>query len=79
MSKKQPTLLITPPLFPAETPVEREEFHGIPCTCCHGNGWFWGMDGRLERIKQVCPVCKGRKKLKAIVTIQWVADDGNNP
>lgn len=32
MSKKQPMLLVTPPLFPAETPVEREEFGESPAT-----------------------------------------------
>ena len=77
MSKKQPMILVTPPLFPDEMPVEREKFGGILCNYCHGKGWFWGTDERLDRIKQTCPVCKGRKKLKAIVTIQWVPDDGN--
>lgn len=77
MSKQQPVLLIQPPLFPKEQPVERVEFGGFKCSYCHGNGWFWGMyDG--DRIKRVCPVCKGRKRLKAVVTISWTADNGNN-
>lgn len=69
MSKQQHALLIQPPLFPKECPVERVEFGGFPCSYCHGNGWFWGVDDYGERIKQDCPVCKGNKRLKAVVTI----------
>lgn len=75
MSKKYPMLLINPPLFPKEHPTEREEFNGITCSHCHGNGWFWGRDDFNERVKVTCPVCKGNKKLKAVVTVQWVADE----
>lgn len=76
MSKQQPMLLISPPLFPKEHPVEQTEFGGVPCGYCHGNGWFWGMDELThESVKVECPVCKGHKKLKAVVTINWVADE----
>lgn len=78
MSKGQHALLIQPPLFPKEQPVERVEFGGIPCTYCHGNGWFWGMDEYRERIKCEYPVCKGNKRLKAVVTVNWTADDSSN-
>lgn len=78
MSKRQHALLIQPPLFPKEHPVERVEFGGIPCTYCHGNGWFWGMDEYRERVKCECPVCKGNKRLKAVVTVNWTADDSSN-
>ena len=78
MSKGQHALLIQPPLFPKEQPVERVEFGGIPCTYCHGNGWFWGMDEYRERIKCECPGCKGNKRLKAVVTVNWTADDSSN-
>ena len=57
MSKQQPVLLIQPPLFLKEQPVERVEFGGFKCSHCHGNGWFWGMDDYGERIKLECPVC----------------------
>ena len=43
-----------------------------------GNGWFWGVDDYGERIKQDCPVCKGNKRLKAVVTVNWTADDSSN-
>ncbi|WP_230328853.1 hypothetical protein [Phocaeicola massiliensis] len=78
MSKQQPVLLIQPPLFLKEQPVERVEFGGFKCSHCHGNGWFWGMDEYGERIKRECPVCKGSKRLKAVVTVSWKADNENN-
>lgn len=78
MSRRQATLLITPPLFPEEHSVEREEFGGIPCSRCNGNGWHWGEDEIGERIKIDCPVCHGNKKLKAVVTIRWEADESSN-
>ncbi len=79
MSKQQPVLLISPPLFPKEHPTEQVVFGGVPCGYCHGNGWFWGIDELThERVKEICPVCKGKKKLKAVVTINWLADEGNN-
>lgn len=71
MSKKQPILFVQPPMFPNEQPVERMELGGFKCTYCHGNGWFWGLDEYGEHIKQECPVCKGKKRLKAVVTIEW--------
>lgn len=76
MSKKQHILEIMPPMFPKEQPRERVEFGGIPCSYCHGNGWFWGMDECLGAVKETCPVCKGHKKLKAVVTVEWREDDG---
>lgn len=55
MSKQQHALLTQPPLFPKECPVERVEFGGFPCSYCHGNGWFWGVDDYGERIKPGLP------------------------
>lgn len=74
MSKKNFGLLITPPLFPSEHPMEKEEFNGIPCSYCHGNGWIIGANERRETERTECPVCKGYKKLKAEVTICWKPD-----
>lgn len=67
-------LLITPPYSPVGT--EEEEFGGIPCEYCHGNGWFTGIEeDTRDTIRKDCPVCKGYKKLKATVTINWSADE----
>lgn len=71
MSKQQPVLFIQPPMFPKELPTERIEFGGFKCTYCHGNGWFWGMDDYGESVKEECPVCHGKKRLKAVVTVEW--------
>ncbi|WP_233527330.1 MULTISPECIES: hypothetical protein [unclassified Bacteroides] len=68
-------LLITPP-YPS-VGTEEEEFGGIPCEYCHGNGWFIGIEeDTRDTIRKDCPVCKGYKKLKATVTINWSADEG---
>ena len=40
MSKKQQTLLITPPLLSKEHPNEMETFTGFECSKCYGNGWI---------------------------------------
>lgn len=74
MSKKNQVLLITPPLFPREHHCETETFSGLPCTYCHGNGWIPTLGERNEHERTACPVCKGRKKLKAVVTVKWMPD-----
>lgn len=53
MSKQQHALLIQPPLFPKECPVERVEFGGFPCSYCHGNGWFWGVEMKEKAVCQI--------------------------
>ena len=75
MSKKVNNLLIQPPLFLKEAAREQEIFHGMKCTHCHGNGFFWQNNAYGEREKIPCTVCKGTKRLKAVVTIEWQADD----
>lgn len=78
MSKQQPVLFIQPPFFSKEQPVEQLVFNGFKCSYCQGNGWFWGLDDFGERIKRECPVCKGSKRLKAVVTVSWKADNESN-
>lgn len=75
MSKSINAYLITPPLFPKESPVEREEYRGIKCSYCHGNGWFWKVDEVGERVKDPCPFCHGSKRMKAVLTLEWTADE----
>lgn len=76
MSKKQQTYLVTPPLFPKEMPLEREEFRDFPCSYCHGNGWFWKKDEQDGgRVKNPCPLCHGSKRMKAVLTVEWTADE----
>lgn len=74
MSNKNQFITITPPLFLNEGGrMERLNSLGHKCSYCHGNGWFWGVEGR-ERVKVDCPVCEGSGKLNAAITIEWKPD-----
>ena len=72
MSRIKKQLEICPPAYMCKGP-NRENFvsTGHKCGYCKGNGWFWGVDDYGERVKQDCPVCKGNKRLKAVVTVEW--------
>lgn len=74
MSKKQQSLLITPPLFPKEHPYEMNTFNDFDCTYCHGNGWFTALDEWNETVRKTCPVCEGSGRIKAVVTTKWMPD-----
>lgn len=47
-------------------------FETEPTTClyCAGRGFFWD---EMEENKTTCPNCKGSKKVKAKITIHWMA------
>ncbi len=69
MSKRQNTLIIEPPQFCAS--AERIFSKGHECGYCHGMGSFvyderWGDD-----VIKVCPVCKGKGKVDAVIDITW--------
>lgn len=69
MSKRQNTLIIEPPTFCAS--AERIFSRGHECGYCHGTGSFvyderWGDD-----VIKVCPVCKGKGKVDAVIDITW--------
>lgn len=69
MSKRQDTLTIEPPTLCTTT--ERITSKGHECGYCHGAGSFvyderWGDD-----VVKVCPVCKGRGKVDAVIEIRW--------
>ncbi len=44
--------------------------NGHLCGYCRGNGFFWDEQQR-DRVKKDCPVCNGRGKLDAVITIEW--------
>ena len=75
MSKKQQVYMVVPPLFPKNHPYEMETFDGFECSYCHGNGWYAALGDRNERVKEPCPVCQGSGRIKAVVTIKWMADE----
>ena len=74
MSKKQQTLLITPPLLSKEHPNEMETFTGFECSKCYGNGWIIALGERNETVINACPICGGSGRLKAVVTTKWIPD-----
>lgn len=78
MSKRLNGVQISAPLFGVgkEKP---EEFPGYSCGYCQGNGWFIDPDVIHERVKKPCPSCGGTGQVKAIVTVEWVADGEVKP
>lgn len=74
MSQKQQAILITPPLFIKDYTRETEVFHGLKCTGCSGNGWYWKENNHGECYKNPCRHCGGTGKLKAVVTIEYKPD-----
>ena len=71
MSIAKNVLIISPPLFPVEDPVEHHSFIFV-CPICNGQGWKWNPEIRHKKIKIDCPCCHGRKNIAAKVTIQWL-------
>jgi excinuclease UvrABC ATPase subunit len=54
---------------------ESQTCGGHRCSYCQGNGFFWKVNEDVkERLKETCPVCKGSKTLKAVVTIEWLPE-----
>lgn len=78
MSMKQNGVLISAPLFGTgrEKP---EEFSGYNCGYCQGNGYVLDADVITERVKKPCPSCGGTGRVKAVVTVEWVADGEVKP
>lgn len=69
MSKQRNILAIEPPKFC--TSSEHLVSKGHECGYCHGAGSFvyderWGDD-----VVKVCPVCKGKGKVDAVIDIKW--------
>lgn len=76
MSKEKRTIEITPGLM---SPGGRMEEHflsrGYVCTYCQGNGYHWQENCYRERYKQGCPMCRGSRRLDAVISIQWRASN----
>jgi DnaJ-class molecular chaperone len=65
-------IIVIQPLFIQDIPVEREVSTGHTCPVCHGNGKV-SIKEKETRFK-VCPFCKGSKKVKAVITTEWMPD-----
>lgn len=73
MSKIDRMVKLTPPRI--NPTIERLVSEEHPCGYCNGNGFFWGLDAYGESEKTPCPICKGRKTVDAIITIEWKASE----
>ena len=71
MSIAKNVLILSPPLFLVDNPIEHQTFAGFTCPICNGAGWKWDPEVIHERVKITCPFCKGEKRIIAKVTIQW--------
>lgn len=69
MSKRQHTLIIAPPTFCAN--AERIFSRGHECGYCHGRGSFVYDERWNDAVIKVCPVCKGKGKVDAMIDIKW--------
>lgn len=72
MSKIDRMLELIPPR--TKTASERLVSKGHLCGYCQGNGFFW-TDRFGESVKTPCPICRGKKAVDAVVTIEWIASD----
>lgn len=73
MSKERRVLELVPPS--CQITHETVICHGHECGYCHGNGYFWGRDANWESVKVPCPICQGKKEMKAIIEITWLPDN----
>lgn len=76
MSKINNTITLTRPSVFDSQGKAREEFVFDQFTCprCSGLGYIYvGSYNDIEDKDSTCPVCKGLKKIQAIVTIDWLS------
>ena len=75
MGKLKQVIFIQPPLFIQDNPVEREVSGGHTCPVCKGAGKvsvpLYNRDSRFAK----CPFCRGVRKIKAVITIEWQPDN----
>lgn len=78
MSIADSTITLTrPSLFDAEGKAhEVFIFDHFDCPRCNGLGYIYvGSYNDIEDKDSTCPICKGTKKIKAIVNIDWSAPE----
>ena len=76
MSRKSTIVTIEPP--PHSIDTERIEIADFVCPYCCGMGNWSEQVGYNEYLERTCKVCKGAKKIKAVVTIGWLPDNNNS-
>lgn len=65
----QHILIIEPPPYCVSS--ERIISKGHECGYCHGAGSFVHDDRCGDDVVKVCPVCKGKGKIDAVIDIKW--------
>ncbi|MBD8348565.1 helix-turn-helix domain-containing protein [Dysgonomonas sp. HGC4] len=78
MSIANSTITLTrPSLFNAEGKAHEEFiFDHFDCPRCNGLGYIHvGSYNDIEDKDSTCPICRGTKKIKAIVNIDWSASE----
>lgn len=78
MGQLKQVLFVQPSLFTQGYPVEREVSKGHPCPVCNGNGKVSGEIYDKDSRFNECPFCKGVKKVKAVITIEWMPDNNKD-
>lgn len=73
MSKERRVLELVAPS--CQVTHEKIVSQGHECGYCHGNGYFWGRDANWESVKVPCPICQGKKEMKAIIEITWLPNN----
>lgn len=76
MSKVSTILTVEPPAH--STDIEKREIVNIPCPYCFGQGRWVEQTGYEKYKEHTCKVCDGSKKIKALITIEWLPDYNNN-
>ena len=73
MSRKSTIITVEPPSY--TTSAEKLEITGEECPYCLGRGAWHEQVGYNQYADYTCGVCKGHKKIKAVITIDWVPDE----
>lgn len=76
MSEITNTITLTRPSLYDTEGKAHEEFilDHFDCPRCNGLGYIYvGSYNEIENKDSTCPICKGAKKIKAIVNIDWSA------
>lgn len=76
MSKISTILTLEPPAHSID--VEKKEVANISCPYCFGQGGWIEQIGYDKYEEHTCKVCNGAKKIKAVITIEWLPDNNNN-
>ena len=73
MSRKSIVITVEPPSYKTDT--EKIEISGVVCPYCSGCGGWSEQVGRDQFVDHICNVCKGKKKIKAVITVDWIPDE----